>query len=128
MSEIKAAAISNLAGTGPITLTGQTAAKARLIYNAITNTVNGSENISSVTDNGTGDFTQNYTNAFTDTTSYTFIGIVGDNSFNLSFYGITDNASVSSGRGSTSTRFTVTSGSAKFDPARTNTLNHGDLA
>jgi hypothetical protein len=39
-------------------------AKAWLMYNGVTNTILASYNISSVTDNGTGDFTINFTTAF----------------------------------------------------------------
>lgn len=61
MSEIRATTISDSAGTGPITLTGQSAAKAWLNYNHPSNIVRESFNVSSVTDNATGHFTKNYT-------------------------------------------------------------------
>jgi hypothetical protein len=57
MSEIRATTISDAAGTGPISLTGQSAAKAWVNYQMIINTVGDSFNVSSVTDNGTGNFT-----------------------------------------------------------------------
>ena len=53
-------------GTSPVTLTGQSAAKAILHYDQTANTVHNSENISSVTDTSSGLFTPNYTNNFTD--------------------------------------------------------------
>jgi hypothetical protein len=61
LSEIRATTISDAAGTGPITLTGQHAAKAWLNYNHPSNVVRESFNVSSVTDNATGHFTKNYT-------------------------------------------------------------------
>lgn len=68
MSELRAAAISNLAGTGPIVLTGQTAAKAWMnLTGTGTITVNASANTSSTIDNGTGDYSENFTVALSDT-------------------------------------------------------------
>ena len=62
MSEIRATTISDAAGTGPIALTGQSAAKAwgQPQGNA---TLNDSFNISSGADNGTGDYTYTFSNA-----------------------------------------------------------------
>jgi hypothetical protein len=55
LSEIRATTISDAAGTGPITLTGQSAAKAWVNFNqAGTDTINNSFNVSSLTDSGTG--------------------------------------------------------------------------
>jgi hypothetical protein len=67
MSTLRAATIADLAGTGPATLTGQTAAKAWFNLNG-TGTIAGraSQNISSYTDNGTGDYTGNITSALVD--------------------------------------------------------------
>ena len=62
MSEIRATTISDAAGTGPVTLTKQHAAKAWLNYNHPSNAIRESFNVSSVTDNATGHFTKNYTN------------------------------------------------------------------
>jgi hypothetical protein len=67
MSEIRAATVSDLAGTGPVTLTGQYAAKAWVNFNGTgTVAIRGSGNVSSITDNGTGEYRANYTNAFAD--------------------------------------------------------------
>ena len=67
MSEIRATTISDLAGTGPATLTGQYAAKAWVNFNGTgTVAVRQSGNITSITDNGTGDYTANFTTALTD--------------------------------------------------------------
>lgn len=65
MSEIRATTISNAAGTGPATLTGQSAAKAWFDLDGTgTAALNDSFNVSSVTDNGTGDYTLNFSNSF----------------------------------------------------------------
>jgi len=50
LSEIRATTISDAAGTGPITLTKQSAAKVWCDLNHTTNTINDSFNVSSMTD------------------------------------------------------------------------------
>lgn len=65
MSELRASTISDLAGTGPVTLTKQSAAKAWVNFNGTgTIAARNSLNLSSLTDNGTGDFNVNFSNAF----------------------------------------------------------------
>ena len=65
MSEIRATTISDLAGTGPATLTGQYAAKAWIHYDQSPSTVIGdSFNVSSITDAGTGNQIVAYTSVF----------------------------------------------------------------
>ena len=76
MSDIRANTISDAAGTGPIALTGQSAAKAWVHYKTSTSTTlyNPSLNISSLTDNGTGNTTVTMTNAFSGISSYNTCG------------------------------------------------------
>lgn len=62
MSTIKATNISNLSGTGPITLTGQSAAKAWW-YSNIDAILQNSFNISSSTDVSTGRHQVDFTNS-----------------------------------------------------------------
>ena len=66
MSEIRAATVSNLAGTGPVTLTKQSANKAWFDYDQAANSVRSSFNISSFLDDSTGDFKANLTSAMSD--------------------------------------------------------------
>jgi hypothetical protein len=67
MSTLRAATIADLAGTGPATLTGQTAAKAWMNLNGTgTIAIRASANTSSATDNGTGDYTENFASALSD--------------------------------------------------------------
>ena len=67
MSEIRATTISNAAGTGPITMTGQYAAKAWVNFNGTgTVAIRDGGNVSSITDNGTGNYTMNFTTAMAD--------------------------------------------------------------
>ena len=56
--------IEDKAGTGPVGLTKQHAAKAWLYYKQNTPEVTDSFNTSSVTDTATGNYLQNYTNSF----------------------------------------------------------------
>lgn len=63
MSEIRANTLSDAAGTGPATLTKQSAAKAWVHGENDASLLN-SFNISSSTDNGTGDYSYTFTNAF----------------------------------------------------------------
>ena len=57
MSEIRATTISDAAGTGPITLTKQSAAKAWVNFNGTgTVAIQDSLNVSSVTDSNTGHY------------------------------------------------------------------------
>jgi hypothetical protein len=73
MSEIRAATVSNLAGTGPVTLTGQFAAKAWVNFNGTgTVAIRQSGNVSSITDNGVGRYTLTFTNAIEDA-NYNFV-------------------------------------------------------
>ena len=66
MSEIRATTISDAAGTGPITLTKQSAAKAWCNYHHSggTPTISGSFNVSSLDDSGVGMVGVNVTNSF----------------------------------------------------------------
>tara|TARA_R100001509_G_scaffold118052_1_gene72571 strand:+ start:334 stop:723 length:390 start_codon:yes stop_codon:yes gene_type:complete len=63
LSEIRATTISNAAGTGPITLTKQHAAKVWASVKSDNSGFNDSFNCSSLADNGTGDGTPSFTNA-----------------------------------------------------------------
>jgi hypothetical protein len=53
-------------GTDPVALTKQTAAKCFLNFDQSTNTVEKSLNVSSVTDNGVSDITNNFASSFAD--------------------------------------------------------------
>jgi len=66
LSELRANTISDAAGTGPVTLTGQSAAKAWARFDGTTTTINKSENVSSLSDTGLALFTLNYTNSMAD--------------------------------------------------------------
>jgi hypothetical protein len=65
MSTIRVDTVSDSAGTGPVALTSQHAAKCYWEYNQATGpTLNESLNLSSMTDVTTGQHNANYTNSF----------------------------------------------------------------
>jgi len=67
LSEIRVTTVSDTAGTGPVTLTKQSAAKAFAQFQgSSTAVINGSLNMSSLEDRATGKYTLNYTNDFAD--------------------------------------------------------------
>ena len=70
MSELSVTTISDLAGTGPVTLLKQSAAKAFLLFNGTSNNIDVSLNTSSVTDVGAGDYQQNFSSAYAATKAY----------------------------------------------------------
>ena len=61
-SIIKVDEIQNNAGTGPVTLANQLAAKAWVDFDGATNVIQGSSNIASLTDQGTGQYQFAFTN------------------------------------------------------------------
>lgn len=85
MSVLRATTISDLAGTGPATLTGQYAAKAWVNFDGTgAVAIRQSGNVSSITDNGTGDYTVNFTTALTDAnyiSAGTSLHIIGANNY-----------------------------------------------
>jgi len=131
LSEIRVTTISDAAGTGPVTLTKQYAAKAWCVWNAAVApaSIRKSENISSLTDNGQGDFSFAYTNNFADS-NYTISGCMAHSSTVTNFvYNVQpqQNSDVVAG----SVRLlTVYSGSSSgnSDYVYSNFTAHGDLA
>ena len=91
MSEIRVTTVSDTAGTGPVTLTKQHAAKAWHRFDASSGSpVTGdSFNISSTTDGGTGIFTPSFTNDFANTKysvgACASNGSASSTSYNLAF-------------------------------------------
>ena len=127
MSEIRANTISDSAGTGPVTLTGQSAAKAWVDLDGTgTAEVQDSNNISSISDNGTGNYTSNFTNSFS---SNAFAYAAGGNQTRTT-------ADTSWGwfvedRGRASSYFRsqcFNDGYNVYDLAVVNVIIHGDLA
>ena len=93
MSTLRANTVANAAGTGPVTLTGQWAAKAILRYDQNTPAVDRAENVTSVTDDAAGAFTINLTNSF-DAADYSVVGSCGDVDVASGFFRSPDLASL----------------------------------
>jgi len=119
--------IANKAGTGPVGLTKQSAAKAFGNIESGTTLVE-SFNESAFTDNGTGDFTHNFTNNMANKNHVT----TGNNMRNSNGgYGHTaaygNSSDTSSTSGSARMFYTNVSNNAE-DMRRTMAVTHGDLA
>ena len=114
MSELRANTISDAAGTGPVTLTGQYAAKAWVNFNGTgTVAIRDSGNVSSITDLGTGLYDVNFTTAMDDA-NYAGLATVSEHS------GVTSDCNVilSSGQPATSCEVVCRSaGSTSYDPS-----------
>ena len=68
MCELRADTITASDGTSPVTLTKQVAAKVRGSKNSTGTAITGTLNVSSLDDDGTGDFGINFVNAFSSAT------------------------------------------------------------
>ena len=132
MSEIRTATISDLAGTGPATLTKQSAAKAWVNLNGTgTIAVRDSFNVASLTDNGTGDYTINFSSAFGAADYAPVSGCQSDQASstnNGNVYG--DIARFSNALQTSSARLAWGIGgiASKYDPVAAIATIHGDLA
>ena len=71
--------IADKAGTGPVSLTKQSAAKVWANINQSGNAVRGTLGLSSMTDNAGGDVSINFVSAFDSTDNYAVIGTTGSN-------------------------------------------------
>ncbi len=124
MSEIRATTISDAAGTGPITLTKQSAAKAWVNFRGSdTFGIDNSFGVSSCDDDGVGDYSVNVTSAFSTDGFSSTSSCQGDSS-NDNRGCCTDNNGTSETRVNT---FICTSGAAS-DSAEVHVTIHGDLA
>ena len=122
MSDIRANTISDAAGTGPIALTGQSAAKATVTMDSgagIQGT--SSTNISSTTDEGVGDYRINFTNSFNSTWGYSGNTTANSNDDALALFKHISSSQV---------QVVIINASAapvKYDK-NSDTVAHGDLA
>jgi hypothetical protein len=124
-SQLNVDTIADKAGSGPVGLTKQHAAKAWVNYNSST-TIRDSFNISTLDDDGTGDYTAHLTNSFVnDDFAVTTGGANGSASATAYCLSIFD-YSTSSVEMET---FSVSASSvAKADRSMNNLSAHGDLA
>ena len=121
MSEIRANTISDAAGTGPIDLHKQSAAKAWVSFIGTTVGIRNSLNTSSITDNGTGSFNVNFSTSFAANTyapSCTTWQSTSATGVSENF----QNPLVST------QNLTTTENNAAADPNHVNLAFHGDLA
>ena len=117
MSDIRANTISDAAGTGPITLTKQSAAKAW--SHGGETTLNDSFNISSATDNGVGLYLYNLSSSMNNAT-YPIAGIATSSRLALEYEGTLSSSVYGIG-----VRQTDNTG---FADSTISTMAHGDLA
>lgn len=88
MSTLRVNTIQNSGGTGSPEINGL--ARAWVNFNGTgTVAIRASNNVTSITDNGTGDYTVNFTTAMPDA-SYAFTGMAQDNSTKMSIAGNAD--------------------------------------
>jgi hypothetical protein len=122
LSEIRANTISDAAGTGPVTLTKQSAAKAWVNFNGTgTIAARDSFNVASLTDNGTGVYIVNFTSAFGAANFSPTASGRGENNVTLN----TTDDSI----GSTSSQIVCVNSSGTTDDSSHVYFNaHGDLA
>jgi len=78
--------IADKAGTGPVELTKQSAAKVWANINQSGNAVRGTLGLSSMTDNAGGDVSINFANAFDSTDNYAVNGTTGTNASSPDHY------------------------------------------
>ena len=123
MSEIRATTISDAAGTGPIALTKQSAAKAWVNFNQTIPSVDDSFSISSVIDNSSGNSTNNFSTDMANS-GYSETASAVDDGVSFMFTSI-DSLSASSCKTVT---FRNTSVSTTIDGNTVCTSIHGDLA
>lgn len=128
MSTLKADTIVASDGTSPVTLTKQHAAKAWMQINGTgTIAVQDSFNTSSVTDNTTGDYQENYTNSLSND-NYSGLA-TSRRSTAFKMYGNTTLLPTSSSSSQVCIGAEDTySGETAFDPEWVHTAIHGDLA
>jgi hypothetical protein len=125
LSEIRTDTISAANGTDPVTLTKQSAAKAWVNFNGTgTVAVRDSQGVSGLVDNGTGDYTVNFTSNMANA-NYASPAQVGNSTLGR-YGGLND----SDGKlvGSAIFYGFQTSAGTALDPAEYSISIHGDLA
>ncbi len=101
MSTLKVSSIQNLSGVEVYT------AKAWVNFNGVgTISIRGSGNVASITDNGVGDYTVNFTNALADANYATFVSCGMTNSTSAPIIGTISAIAASTG----GRRFTINNG------------------
>ena len=127
MSEIRVTTVSDTAGTGPVTLTKQNAAKMYVNFSGSSVAVqNTSLNVSSLDDDGTGQYGVNFTSAMSNAT---YTALVSHDNGNAGSTGRLGNFHTYSTTSADIDCFYVTSSTlTQDDPAQVVALIQGDLA
>ena len=118
MSTLKADTILAADGTSPVTLTKQEATKQWISWDGVNNNIEGSLNVTSVTDEETGVYTLNITSAFSSS---------HDRCITVSLFNTNDDGSSAtggSGRG-LSAAVVGTNSANTIDPLTTTTVQYG---
>lgn len=123
MSEIRANTISDAAGTGPVTLTGQSAAKTFAYFDQSTLTLGASLNVSSTTDSATGVFALNFSSAYAAYTDRAITGCAIESAARVLFLSGPDDASTTA-----CLMYTTDAAATGYDANRSGVAIHGDLA
>jgi len=130
MSTLKADTIQNTSG-GAVTLTKQSAAKGFIaFFSSGTPSINNSFNLSSLTDNGTGNWQNNWTNSMSGQNNYTIDGAVRIDNTNTATGGGSLNVyRLTTAIGASNCRYTTTN-LADAEADFSEVVNHscGDLA
>ena len=115
--------IADKAGTGPVELTKQSAAKSWVHFNSSTGTPTAQDsfNLSSITDSGVGIFQPTYSSVF-DNDDYSFVAITGTGSGGGWAVEAADRTT------SRTKMYTLSGGDVLSDYSHNNALAHGDLA
>jgi len=116
LSEIRVTTVSDTAGTGPVTLTKQSAAKVWARVDQSGQTLQNSFNVSSITDGGTGFTSLNLTSAFSS----------ANWCVNVCANSVSDNSHA--GDASTVRGGAMNSSGTRGDASRFHMSAHGDLA
>jgi hypothetical protein len=125
MSELRADTITASDGTSPVTLTKQSAAKAWVGFNTITSTsIFQSQNVSSLTDNGTAYTTINFSSNL-NSTGYSLTASAGTASFRVCLDTVGSSTDLT---GSCNTYATRTDNGTGLDFDKGSAAIHGDLA
>jgi len=138
-SELKVDKFTGVSTAGSILVTGegnstttnlqQGLAKVWVIHND--GTATDSTNLASITDNGTGDFTYNFTNDMRAANNYTLGGFVSDNASQVGTHSMnTSDEAANAGSARINTGFisNTNGGTSLLDCNNTSLVIHGDLA
>jgi len=130
-SEMYVDTIAASGGTSPATLTKQSAAKQWLQYNQETPAITGSFNVSSVSDDSTGNFTTSLTNSVSSTSDVAVTGLSNHDSGDSNRRGIAFKRDAGGTFNTGQYPVDVVdmgNGSTNYDQKFNFTLLHGDLA